>query len=166
MVEGDGAEKRVRPALEAALAPHVRDGWLSAGPDLARHSQRLTPLLSRQSAPPKLRSRRGEADAGGHGRAGLGDDLPDDVGGRLRPAHEADALSGPERHGLDVAGDVRAGSDGVVAVDRADYLLPMTSPSPGRAPGAGLPAASHASMVGFRSVLAGASGQPPSNRVE
>jgi hypothetical protein len=28
MVEGDDAERRVRPALEAALAPHVRDGWV------------------------------------------------------------------------------------------------------------------------------------------
>ena len=28
MMEGEAAEARVRPALAAALAPHVRDGWV------------------------------------------------------------------------------------------------------------------------------------------
>src|SRR5262249_2663802 len=77
--------------------------------------------------------------------------LAHNVASRLQLRHEADALSRPQRHGINSPFGIGAGCVRLIANDWPDADLPITSPSPGRSPVGGRPATSQASIVRFRS---------------
>src|ERR1700736_4583645 len=54
--------------------------------------------------------------------SGFVDNLAHDVAGRLHLRHETDALSGPQRRGIDVSVCIGAGRVRLIANDRTDRL--------------------------------------------
>ena len=96
-------------------------------------------------------------------RLSLVENFADDLAGRTHRRDEADALSCPHRHRVNITFGVGTGRKRLIPYDLSIHDdNPIASPSPGRLPVGGRPAASQVSMVLFLNARWGASRQPMS----